>query len=88
MILSRRSIILSGITVVAAGALRWWRSAHPRDEARPRFWLVFWTLAPCCAASVVPLYSSTVVSPVTKVPATCSIATVFAFCKARSTLVP
>lgn len=41
--------------VVAAAALRWRRSAHPRDEERPRFWLVFWTLAPCCAATAVPI---------------------------------
>ncbi|MBL9087482.1 MAG: transglutaminase domain-containing protein, partial [Planctomycetia bacterium] len=50
--------------VVAAGLLRWRRSAHPRDEAKPRFWLVFWTLAPCCAASVVPILTQAWGQPV------------------------
>jgi|GEM_PF-3517824 len=41
--------------VAVALAVRMRRSARSRDEARPRFWLVFWTAAPCFAASIVPV---------------------------------
>ena len=41
--------------VAVATVVRYRRSAHPRDEGYPRFWLVFWTVAPCCAATVVPI---------------------------------